>query len=171
MPQDERFSISVIEMSNTQNYGKCHPKKKDYDLLTLVIIRLGDQIFRKMEVEEKEKAGEYADKNGMLEFLNAIMYPHKDNFLETVKKYIDFSENKELWREVDYMNGLGMRIGEECWEAGAAEKEKSIAFRMFAKNNPLENVSDTMGISLDRTMELHHEYECKVHEESKYGEK
>ncbi len=195
VPEDERFSISVIEMSNTQNYGKCHPKKEDYDLLTLVIIRLGDQIFREMEIDEKEKAEEYTDKNGMLEFLHAIMYPHKDNFLETVKKYIDFSENKELWREVDQMTGLGMKIGEECWEEGrqvgwnegrqsgwdegqksgielgATEKEKSIAFRMFSRNNPLENVSDTLGISMDYTIELHQQYEHMVHEESKYGEK
>ena len=81
------------------------------------------------------------------------------------------------------MNGLGMRIGEECWEegrqvgwneghqSGAAEKEKSIAFRMFARNNPLENVSDTLGISMDYTIELRQEYERKVHEDSKYGEK
>ena len=199
VPEDEQFSISVIEMSNTRNYGKCHPEKKDYDLLTLVIIRLGNQIFREMENDEKEKAGEYADKNGMLEFLHAIMYPHKDNFLETVKKYIDFSENKELWREVGKMTGLGMKIGKECWEEGrqvgwdegwdegrqsgwdegqksgielgATEKEKSIAFRMFSRNNPLENVSDTLGISMDYTIELHQQYEHMVHEESKYGEK
>ena len=93
------------------------------------------------------------------------------------------------------MNGLGMRIGEECWEEGrqagwnegrqsgwdegkksgielgAAEKEKDIAFRMFSKNNPLENVSDTLGISMDYTMELHRQYEHMVHEEAKYGEK
>ena len=54
VPKDEQFSISVIEMSNTRNYGKCHPEKKNYDLLTLVIIRLGNQIFREMEIDEKD---------------------------------------------------------------------------------------------------------------------
>ena len=103
--------------------------------------------------------------------------------METVKKYINFSENKELWREVDKMTGLGMKIGEECYsqgwdegqksgiELGATEKEKSIAFRMFSRNNPLENVSDTLGISMDYTIELHQQYEHMVHEEAKYGEK
>ena len=144
-----------------------------------MIIRLGAQIFREMEIDEKERAGEYADKNGMLEFLHAIMYPHKDNFLETVKKYIDFSENKELWREVGKMTGLGMRIGEECWqeghqsgiEAGEEKKERSVAFRLFEKNQPLEYVSDIIERPMEYTMELRREYDCKVHEESKYGEK
>ena len=36
VPKDERFSISFIEMANTRNYGKCHPAKKNYDLLSLV---------------------------------------------------------------------------------------------------------------------------------------
>lgn len=29
-------------------------------------------------------------------FLHAIMYPHKQDFLETVKRYIDFSQNEQL---------------------------------------------------------------------------
>ena len=179
VPKDEQFSISVIEMSNTRNYGKCHPEKKDYDLLTLVIIRLGNQMFREMEIEEKEKAGEYADKNGMLEFLHAIMYPHKDNFLETVKKYINFSENKELWREVDQMTGLGMKIGEECYsqgwdagrqsgwnegqEAGEDKKERSVAFHLFDRNQSLEDVSDIIERPMEYTMELRREYDCRRH--------
>lgn len=33
IPNDEKFSLSFIEMSNTRNYGDCHPDKKNYDLL------------------------------------------------------------------------------------------------------------------------------------------
>ena len=81
--------------------------------MTLVIIRLGDKVF-----QESEKAGMPAEKNGMMGFLHAIMYPHTKDFLTTVKKYIDFSENEELWRESDNMTGLGMSIAKESWQEG-----------------------------------------------------
>jgi len=45
IPQDEKFSISFIELYNTENYGNCHPAKKDYDLLPLAIIRLHDEVY------------------------------------------------------------------------------------------------------------------------------
>lgn len=46
----------------------------------------------------------------VLKFLHAIMYPHREDFLDTVKEYIDFSQNEKLWQEVDRMSGLGMSI-------------------------------------------------------------
>ena len=67
------------------------------------------------------------------------------------------------------MTGLGMKIGEECWEEGARETRQDIAFRMFSRNDSLEDISDILGISMDYTLELRQEYERKVHEESKYG--
>lgn len=48
--------------------------------------------------------------NDVLRFLHAVMYPHKAEFLDTVKEYIDFSQNQELWKEVDRMCGLGESI-------------------------------------------------------------
>ena len=36
----------------------------------------------------------------LLRFLNAILYPHKQNFMSVISDYIDFSENEELWKEV-----------------------------------------------------------------------
>ena len=115
VPKDERFSISFIEMANTRNYGKCHPAKKNYDLLSLVVIRLGDGAFRGI--------GDKA-KNDMMEFLHAIMYPHKEDFLDIIKKHISFSDNEELWKEVEHMSGLGMSIREECLEEGRKEGRK-----------------------------------------------
>ena len=109
IPKSEKFSISFIEMSNTKNYGKCHPKKKHYDLLTLVIIRLGDEIFEAV----KENPG-----YDVLKFTHAIMYPHKTDFMDTIKEYINFSENEQLWQEVNKMDGLGERILLEGREEG-----------------------------------------------------
>ena len=99
IPKEEKFSISFIEMCNMRNYGNCHPDKKDYDLLTLVIIRLGSEVYN----GTKEDPG-----YDVLKFLHAVMYPHKEDFLDTMKEYIDFSQNRELWQEVDKMSGLGM---------------------------------------------------------------
>ena len=101
VPKKEKFSISFIEMCNTKNYGACDPDRKNYDLLTLVIIRLGDEVYH----GTKEEPG-----YDVLRFLHAVMYPHKEDFLDIVKEYIDFSQNKELWQEVDKMTGLGTSI-------------------------------------------------------------
>ena len=167
VPQEERFSISFIELSNTLNHGKCHPQREDYDLLTLVVIRLGDTEFRELEEE-----GVPTERNNMMEFLHAIMYPHTKGFLTTVKKYIDFSENEELWREGDNMIGLGMSIAKESWEegrkSGLEEGRKEVAFRMFSKDQTPEMVSDIIERPMEYTMELHRQYVEMVHEKGNY---
>ena len=60
---------------------------------------------------------------------------------------------------------------EEGREEGIKERDKNIAFRLFDKNKPLEDVSDTLGISMDYALDLHQQYEHRVHEESNYGNK
>lgn len=114
IPEKEKFSISFIEMCNTKNYGKCQPDRKNYDLLTLVMIRLGGE-----EYCGSEESPGY----DVLKFLHAVMYPHRADFLDTVKKYIDFSQNQKLWQEVDKMSGLGMSILQEGWTKGEARGE------------------------------------------------
>ena len=109
IPKEEKFSISFYEMSNTKNYGNCKPQKEKYDLLTLVVIRLGDSVYNGVKEDEGYD---------VLRFLHTIMYPHKEDFLGTVKDYIDFSQNEILWREMDRMSGLGMSILEEGIELG-----------------------------------------------------
>lgn len=112
IPREEQFSISFIEMDNTKNYGQCHPEKNNYDLLTLVIIRLGDEHFD----AARENPGYDA-----LRLSHAIMYPHKPDFLDTIKQYIDFAENEQLWKEATRMSGLGESILLEGWEKGEAK--------------------------------------------------
>ncbi len=62
-------------------------------------------------------------------------------------------------------------LRQESWEEGREFGRKEIAFRLFDKNRPLEDISDTLGISMDYTMELHQQYEHMVQEESNYGNK
>ena len=100
------------------------------------------------------------------------------------------------------MTGLGMRIGEECWqeghqvgwdegrqsgwdagrqsgwdaghqsgvEAGEEREKRNVAFRLFERNQSLEDVSSIIDRPMEYTLELRQEYERKVHEKSKYGE-
>lgn len=77
--------------------------------LTLILIRLGDIEYN------REKDSEGYD---LLRFLNAIMYPHRENFMETIADYIDFSENEKLRLEVSSMSGLGQSILEDGIEQG-----------------------------------------------------
>lgn len=86
-------------MSNTRNCGNCRPQKEKYDLLVLVVIRLGDSVYNGVKEDEGYD---------VLRFLHTIMYPHKEDFLETVKEYIDFSQNEILWKEMDRMSGRHM---------------------------------------------------------------
>ncbi len=109
IPQNEQFTISFYEFSNTKNYGNSMPQKENYDLLNLVIIRLGDKVYN----------GDKKDKGyDVLRFLNAVMNPGSGERLNIVKDYVDFSQNEELWKEIDNMQGLGMSILEEGIEIG-----------------------------------------------------
>lgn len=117
IPDRERYSVSFYKMVNTRNIGNYTPAKKDegnqnYDLIELIIIRLGDQMY----------SGEKGDEGfGLLRFLNAIMYPHQNHFMETISEYINFSDNEELWREAERMEGLGESILREGRGQGIEE--------------------------------------------------
>lgn len=109
IPKGERYSVSFFELVNTKNIGACKAEKKDYDLLKLVVIRLGDPVYNGEEGDEGFE---------LLRFLNAVMYPHREDFMDTVSDYIDFSGNEELRKETKRMIGLGQSILEEGYEQG-----------------------------------------------------
>lgn len=108
VPKEERYTISVYEIANTKNIGINTLAKENYDLMTLVVIKLGSMMYN----GKKEDEG-----YDLLRFLNVIMYPHRDNFMATVTDYIDFSENRELWKEAEKVDGLGEAICKEVREA------------------------------------------------------
>ena len=114
IPAGEQYSVSFYKIINTGNIGnyvsvKKDGGKQDYDLLELVIIRLGDKVYH-------GKAGDEGFE--LLRFLNAVMYPHRQDFMDTISEYIDFSDNEELWKEAEHMGGLGQSILEEGIEQG-----------------------------------------------------
>ena len=91
IPEEDQYSISVYEMVNTRNTASNTVSKENYDLMTLVVIKLGNTVYN----GDKEDEG-----YELLRFLNTIMYPHKDDFMSTVSEYIDFSDNDILREEV-----------------------------------------------------------------------
>lgn len=114
IPKEAQYSISFYEVANTKNIGISTVEKETYDLMTLAIIKLGT----------REYNGKKDDEGfDLLNFLNAVMYPHKEDFIETISDYIDFSENEELWKEAPHMTGLGLSIYEEGFGDG---EEKGI---------------------------------------------
>ncbi|MBD5504493.1 MAG: hypothetical protein HDR09_12385 [Lachnospiraceae bacterium] len=117
IPAGEQYSVSFYKMTNTNNIGNyvCTEKdgkERNYDLLELVIIRLGDEAYHGKEGDEGF---------GLMRFLNAVMYPHKEDFMDTISEYIDFSNNEELWKGAERMEGLGQSILEEGIARGREE--------------------------------------------------
>ena len=100
---EECYSISFYEMTNTKNTGPNSVAKDNYDLMTLVVIKLGNEVYN---------GGKGDEGYDLLRFLNAIMYPHKKDFMDTVTEYIDYSENRDLWKEVTQVSSLEQVIFE-----------------------------------------------------------
>ena len=108
IPKKDRYSISVYEMVNTKNTAYHETPRENYDLMTLVVIKLGDMVYNG---DKEDEAYE------LLRFLNAIMYPHKDSFMATVSEYIDYSDNETLWKGVTDVSTI-----EEIKYAGMREE-------------------------------------------------
>lgn len=122
VPKNEQYTISVYEMTNTKDTGirkGKSAKKKPYDLMTMVLIRLGSEAYDGDEEDEDYE---------LLRFLNVLMYPRKADFMDVMRNYIDFSENEELWREVKEVRGLGQCILEEGFIKGF---EQGVEYRLI----------------------------------------
>jgi len=84
-------------MVNTKNTAPNTVSKENYDLMTLVVIKLGNTVYNG---DEEDEGYEF------LRFLNTIMYLHKDDFMDTVSEYIDFSDNEALHKEVIHVSTI-----------------------------------------------------------------
>ena len=109
IPKRMKYSVSVYEITNTEETSACRIPKENYDLMTLVVIKLGDEVYNGKEEDEHYE---------LLHFLSMIMYPHKEDFVDQMSRYIDLSGNQELQKEVERMSGLGESIYKEGKEKG-----------------------------------------------------
>lgn len=139
IPEEDRYSISFYEVVNSKNIGGNTVEKENYDLMTLIIIKLGDK-------EYNGKRGEEGFE--LLQFLNLLMYPHNEDFIEKMSDYIDFSDNEELWKETPRMFSLSQCIYEEGFDDGKKKgfddgKETGIqaGIKALIQNNLVERIS------------------------------
>ena len=142
VPEDDRYSISFYEIANTKNIGSCDVKKENFDLMNLVVIRLGDKVYNEKYRGNGSTEGDEGHR--LLRFLNAIMYPHSGEFMDTISEYIDFSENEELWKEGSHMFSLGQCIVEEGMQIFVLDnlEEKVPEERILAKLQKRYNLTE-----------------------------
>lgn len=134
IPKEDRYSISFYEVINTKNVGGSTVDKDNYDLMTLVIIKLGDEEYYGAERNEEFD---------LFRFLNTIMYPHREDFMDTISDYFDFSENEELWMEEPHMFSLSQCIYEDGLGKGiekGIEKGMEQGIEALIRNNIMEGI-------------------------------
>ncbi len=129
VPAAQKYSFAVYEVTNTKDTSSVKAPRESYDLMTLVVIKLGDKVYN----GDREEEG-----YDLFRFLNTIMYPHEKNFMEKVSEYIDFSQNEELWKEAGHMSGLGECVYNDGLIEGTA--------------NGIRNLMETMDLSAEQAM-------------------
>lgn len=149
IPKDEQYSVSVYETVNTQNTSWKETPKENYDLMTLVVIKLGNMVYN----------GEKGEENyDLLHFLNTVMYPHKADFIETVSEYIDFSETEELWKEASEVTGLGQCVYNDGVEVGIEKGIRVLVLDSIAEQVSKERSIDKMQKYFKLTKEKAEQY-------------
>lgn len=128
------MSISFYSILNTKNVGNCYPKEEDYDLMTLVIIRLGDKNY-------------HSEEKNVLDFLTIIFQPHQKGFRKKLSRYISFEEELGT-REEKHMIGLGLSIYEEGFEEGIEEGMELnlllLVCRKLAKGKTMQEIAELL---------------------------
>lgn len=153
VPAGEQYSISFYEMTNVKNIGACNVAKENFDLMKLVVIRLGNKVYNGRKGDEGY---------GIFRFLNAVMYPRKDDFMEIMSEYIDFSENEELWQEADHMVGMGQSIFEEGIERGIGQGIEAFILDYLEEGFSKERILEKLVRRFHLTQERAEQYYGKV---------
>jgi hypothetical protein len=79
------------------------------------------------------------------------MYPHKENFIEDMREFIDFSDNEDLKKEADDMSGLGQCVftdGEKIGEAKGIVR--SGIKHGDSENDILKDLQEALNVSLQQ---------------------
>ena len=118
VPQKAWNTVSYYGFANTLNIGNITVNPASYDLMGLILIRLGPKITEGVI--------------DIIRFLHGLFYD-----MEELKNYIDFSQNEEFKRELmnmaitgDHLIELGREQGREQerarTEKAEAERDKAI---------------------------------------------
>ena len=121
VPQKAWNTVSYYGFANTLNIGNITVNPASYDLMGLILIRLGPKITEGVI--------------DIIRFLHGLFYD-----MEELKNYIDFSQNEEFKRELmnmaitgDHLIELGREQGREqeraLTEKAKQERDKAIKER------------------------------------------
>ena len=114
----------------------------------------------------KYRGKEENEGHRLLRFLNAVMYPHSVEFMDTISEYIDFSENEELWKEGSHMFSLGQCIAEDVWKEASEKGIQILILDNLEEKVPKERILAKLQRRYHLTEEKAKEYYDRFAEET-----
>ncbi len=117
--------------------GNFHEKKTDYDLMTVVVLRLGSK---------GEKSGDDAIRLLSKMFSTDLSYEDK---LDALQNEFKISVSKEMSEEVQSMCNLSVGV----LNKGKMEQAKSTAYKLHDKGMPCEEIADMVEVDTDTVRE------------------
>jgi hypothetical protein len=133
VPKRLQNTMSVYGVANLWNSRDIELNEGDYDLMALVVLRLGNP---------QEECRE-----DIFRILNALFYPRSKKAYEVLDEYIDFSETLKM--EVKKMVGLGESILREGFEQGIEQGIGQIVLYMLKKGNSISEIVEYTGITAE----------------------
>jgi len=133
VPKDLRNTISQYELVNTWNSKDIETQPGDNDLMTMVIIRLGDP-----DDDNTEE---------IIRIMNALFYPRTKKSYKVLENHVKYS--KSLSQEVKKMSGLGEMVFmegieegiEKGIEKGVVKGKAEIILNMYEAGYPVEEIA------------------------------
>mgnify|MGYP006916070277 CR=1 FL=1 len=145
MSVDEDVANTITEYSIEEKniVGKVKGDKKDYDLLSVILLRLGN--------------ADQAEGKPILRLLDVLLSSEKrpDEKKDILEKDFDIPMTMTMSKEVQSMCNLGEGIFEKAYERAEKEKAKAIAVNLISEGDlPDEKIAKVTGLSMQEIMEL-----------------
>ena len=141
VPQKAWNTISYYGFANTLNIGNITVNPASYDLMGLILIRLGPKITEGVI--------------DIIRFLHGLFYD-----MEELKNYIDFSQNEEFKRELmnmaitgDHLIELGREQERARTEKAEAERDKAIK-ELDATTKERDSLNEQLQQALQKIKDL-----------------
>ncbi len=121
--------------------GDFHEEKKDYDLMTVVVLRLG-------------RKGENSEDNAvrLLSKMFSTNLSYEDK-LDALQNEFKISVSRKMSEEVQSMCNLSMGVLNKGISVGKMEQAKAMAYRLWEKGMSCEEIADVAEVDTDTVRE------------------
>ncbi|MCL2311531.1 MAG: hypothetical protein FWC41_03420 [Firmicutes bacterium] len=133
IPKALQNTVTLYGMTNLWSSDIIPINKDDHDLMSMVIVRLGNP-----NVDSKEH---------IVRFLNALLHTRDEKSYKVINEYVDFSDS--LKQEV----GKVMGASELVEKYGEAKGETKAILKMHKKGFSMTEIADIMEVDLQRVEE------------------